>query len=233
MYEIFEQYHIHLTEEQICQFERYYQLLIEWNEKINLTAITEHQDVIIKHFLDSSLLLTKYSKDLFDNKTIIDIGTGAGFPGIPLAILLPNTSFVLVDSLNKRIDFLKLVIEELNLNHVQVYHGRAEDYGKNNNFRESFNYCVSRAVAGLPLLLEYCSPFIKVGGSLLLYKSKKTDEEVKESANALDILKCNVEEIICLANEDDFERYLVKIQKVDNTPDKYPRKAGKPKKNPL
>ncbi len=233
MYKIFKKYQILITNEQIEKFDLFYKLLIEWNENINLTAITEYQEVIKKHFLDSCLLLKEYSLNIFNEKKIIDVGTGAGFPGIPLAILLPNTSFTLVDSLNKRIDFLRAVIMHLGLNNVELYHGRAEDLGRDEKFREQFDYCVSRAVAGLPLLLEYCSPFIKESGSLLLYKSKKTNQEIEEAENALKVLNCVVNSNLQLANECEFERYLLKIDKVEHTPDKYPRKAGKPKKKPL
>lgn len=233
IYKQFQDYNIILTDEQVKKFRLYYELLIEWNEKINLTAITEYSEVIKKHFLDSCLLLKEYNEANFKEKSIIDIGTGAGFPGIPLAILLSDTSFTLVDSLNKRIDFLKIVTEKLGLTNVTLYHGRAEDFGKNKDFREKYDYCVSRAVAALPLLLEYCSPFIVKNGSLLLYKSKKVSQEIEEASNALSLLNCIVSKNIQLVDEDDFERYILQIDKVDNTPDKYPRKAGKPKKKPL
>ena len=155
--------------------------------------------MIQKHFIDSVLLLTKYDSVKLENKNIIDVGTGAGFPGIPLAIMLPKTNFVLIDSLDKRITFLKTVLEELQLSNVTLYHGRAEDYGKDISFREQFDYCVSRAVAPLPILIEYCSPFVKVDGSLLLYKSKKADQEIQDSEHALDELNCKVGDIYTLS----------------------------------
>lgn len=229
----FNKYGLLLDETMSNQFEKYYELLIDWNQRMNLTTITDKDEVIQKHFIDSVLLLTKYDKTKFENKNIIDVGTGAGFPGIPLAIMLPQTNFVLIDSLDKRITFLKTVLKELGLSNVTLYHGRAEDFGKDTSFREQFDYCVSRAVAPLPILLEYCSPFIKVDGSLLLYKSIKTDQEVDESKHALDELNCKVGEICTLSDDEDYKRYIIEIHKIKETPTKYPRKAGKPKKNPL
>ena len=229
----FSKYGLPLDETMCSQFERYYELLIDWNQRMNLTTITDRKEVIEKHFIDSVLLLTKYKNEIFNNKTIIDVGTGAGFPGIPLAIMLPHTKFTLIDSLEKRIYFLKNVIDELKLENVILYHGRAEDYGKDTSFREQFDYCVSRAVAPLPILLEYCSPFIKIDGSLLLYKSKKTDQEIQDSQHALDELNCKIGDICTLSENEDYKRYIVEIHKINNTLAKYPRKAGKPKKNPL
>ena len=164
---------------------------------------------------------------------MIDIGTGAGFPGIPLAIMMPDTNFTLIDSLNKRIHFLEIVIDELQLKNVRLFHGRAEDYGKDNNFREQFDFCVSRAVAPLPTLLEFCSPFIKVDGNLLLYKSKKSEDEMREAKHALSELNCTISDICELWKDESIERYILNIKKYNQTPDKYPRRAGKPKKKPL
>lgn len=233
MKELFNKYGIELEDNQISKFQTYYDLLIEWNNVINLTSIIEYEEVIKKHFLDSCLLLKKFSLSYFVGKKIIDIGTGAGFPGIPLAIMMPEVSFTLVDSLNKRIDFLKVVAHALELKNVFIISGRAEDLGKETGYRENFDFCLSRAVASLPLLLEYCSPFVKKEGSLFLYKSKKVIQEIEEAENALNVLNCKVQDNIELANEEDFERYLLKIDKYDNTPEKYPRKAGIPKKKPL
>lgn len=229
----FNKYGLLLDETMSNQFDKYYELLIDWNQRMNLTTITDRDEVLQKHFIDSVLLLTKYDKTEFENKTVIDVGTGAGFPGIPLAIMLPQTNFILIDSLDKRITFLKTVLDELELSNVTLYHGRAEDFGKDTSFREQFDYCVSRAVAPLPILLEYCSPFIKVDGSLLLYKSIKTDQEVDESKHALDELNCKIGEICTLSDDEDYKRYIIEIHKIKETPTKYPRKAGKPKKNPL
>ena len=222
---------ISLTPKQLGQFELFYKMLIETNKSMNLTAITDEDEVIEKHFIDS--LSCRRVVDMSQIRTCIDVGTGAGFPGIPLAIMLPQTNFVLIDSLDKRITFLKTVLEELGLSNVTLYHGRAEDFGKDTSFREQFDYCVSRAVAPLPILLEYCSPFIKVDGSLLLYKSIKTDQEVDESKHALDELNCKISEICTLSDDEDYKRYIIEIHKINETPTKYPRKAGKPKKNPL
>lgn len=233
MKDLFAKYDIDIDENQINLFHKYYDLLIHWNTRMNLTTITEYDDVLKKHFLDSTLLLAKYSKESFKEKKVIDVGTGAGFPGIPLSIFLPDTEFVLLDSLNKRIEFLSVVVDELELHNVKLIHGRAEDFGKDEHYREKFDFCVSRAVASLPLLLEYCSCFIKVNGNLLLYKSKRANEEIEDSENALDILNCKMGECITLAEETDYQRYLIQIVKYDPTPSKYPRKAGKPKKSPL
>lgn len=229
----FNKYGLKLDEAMSNQFEKYFNLLIDWNQRMNLTNITDRNEVIQKHFIDSVLLLTKYDSTKFENKNIIDVGTGAGFPGIPLAIMLPKTNFVLIDSLDKRITFLKTVIEELQLSNVILYHGRAEDFGKDTLFREQFDYCVSRAVAPLPILLEYCSPFIKVDGSLLLYKSKKADQEIQDSEHALNELNCKIGDICTLSDDEEYKRYIIEIHKINDTPEKYPRKAGKPKKNPL
>lgn len=233
MQDLFRNYGIELDQTQADKFEKYYELLIQENQKINLTTITKYDDVVKKHFLDSCLILKDIPFSYFENKVVLDLGTGAGFPGIPLAIMLPNTSFTLVDSLNKRIEFLELIVDTLGLTNVELIHGRAEDLGRNDKYREQFDICVSRAVAALPLLLEYCSPFIKVEGNLFLYKSKKIIQEIEEAKNAFHILNCNIEKILNLADEKDYERYILKINKNNFTPNKYPRKAGKPKKNPL
>lgn len=231
--QVFNQNQIEISQTQIEMFDTFYQLLVEWNKKMNLTTIIDYEEVIQKHFLDSCLLLKGCPRQLFESKTIIDVGTGAGFPGIPLAILLPDTQFTLMDSLNKRIDFLSAVVKRLDLKNIQLIHGRAEEFGKDKNFREQFDFCVSRAVASLPLLLEYCSPFVKVGGNLLLYKSKKVSEEIKIANNALNILNCRIIQCIVVSAEQDPQRFVLEIEKKNFTPEKYPRKAGKPKKYPL
>ena len=233
MKKIFSDYNIEIDNEQINKFDRYYKLLIKWNEKINLTTVNDYEDVIKKHFLDSVLLLKIYKKDLFDLKHVIDVGTGAGFPGIPLAIMLPNTHFTLIDSLNKRIEFLKEVVRVLEIKNITLVHGRAEDLGTDSNYREKFDICVSRAVAALPLLLEYCSPFIKKDGVLYMYKSLKVKEEIESAKNSLLTLNCFICKNILLAEEEDFQRYILEIKKEDYTPDKYPRKPGRAKKKPL
>lgn len=233
MVDLFSKYNIEINNEQVNKFNKYYRLLIEWNKKINLTAITDYEDVIKKHFLDSVLLLKVYHKSLFALKNIIDVGTGAGFPGIPLAIMLPEAKFTLVDSLNKRIEFLKEIVDILEINNITLIHSRAEDLGIDPEYREKYDICVSRAVASLPLLLEYCSPFIRKEGILYMYKSLKVEEEIASAKNALFTLNCSISKNILLTEDEDFQRYILEIKKEDLTPDKYPRKPGKAKKKPL
>lgn len=233
MKELFSNYNIEINDEQVDKFNRYYGLLIEWNKKINLTTIIDYDEVIKKHFLDSVLLIKVFAKDLFANKNIIDVGTGAGFPGIPLAIMLPDAKFTLIDSLNKRIQFLKEVIKFLQIDNITLIHARAEELGIDSNYREKYDICVSRAVAALPLLLEYCSPFVRKEGVLYMYKSLKVEEEICSAQNALSILNCSINKNILLTDENDFRRYILEIKKDDCTPCKYPRKPGKAKKTPL
>lgn len=219
-----------ISDYQLEQFDNYYNLLIDWNKKINLTAIIDFNDVIWKHFIDSIALL-KYYK--FNNtSSIIDLGTGAGFPGIPLKILLPDVNFTLVDSLNKRLKFLQIVIDELCLKNINLVHGRAEDVSRETLFREKFDLCVSRAVANLSTLTEYCSPFIKIGGYFIPYKSDKADEEINNAGICIKKLKCNIEKIERFKYNDN-ERCFIFIKKYNKTPDIYPRKAGTPAKEPL
>lgn len=222
---------IHLDDTQIGQFIDYYKMLVEKNKVMNLTTITEFSDVIIKHFLDS-LSIVKIYRPL--NDKILDIGTGAGLPGIPIKIAFPETSIVLMDSLNKRIGFLEEVIEKLNLKKISTIHGRAEDYGKNISYRESFDICTSRAVANLSTLSEYCIPFVNINGSFISYKSGNIRDETNEARRAIEILGGNLvrtkEFDLPLTN---MSRSLIQIKKVKKTPDKYPRTAGKPSKEPL
>ncbi len=233
MKELFSNYNIEINDKQVDKFNKYYRLLIEWNKNINLTTIINYDDVIKKHFLDSVLLLKVFTKDLFISKNIIDVGTGAGFPGLPLAIMLPDAKFTLIDSLNKRIQFLKEVVEILEIDNITLIHARAEELGIDSNYREKYDICVSRAVAPLPLLLEYCSPFVRKEGVLYLYKSLKVEEEICSAQNALSILNCSINKNILLSVENDFRRYILEIKKDDSTPSKYPRKPGKAKKAPL
>ena len=221
-----------LNEQQIEQFVQYYDLLIDWNKKINLTAIEEPQEVADKHFVDSALLLS-VKKDLA-GCSLIDIGTGAGFPGIPLKIIEPNLKLTLFDSLNKRINFLNTVIDELGLMDMKTIHGRAEDYAKQAEYREQFDLCVSRAVANLSTLSEYCIPYVKIGGLFIPYKSGEIDEEVQEAKKAISTLGGKLEQVIKfqLPNTE-INRSFVKIIKLQNTAKKYPRKAGMPTKEPI
>ena len=227
-----EQLRIFLNEKQIQQFIEYYEILVEWNKVMNLTAITDYEEVIAKHFLDS-LALVKVC-DLSGKKKVIDIGTGAGFPGIPLKIAFPELEIVLLDSLNKRIKFLNEVIEKLGLKNIRTIHGRAEDFAKHKEYRESFDLCVSRAVANLSTLSEYCLPYVKIEGNFIPYKSGKIDEEISQGEKAIKILGGKISQIDKFQLVDtDMERSFVVIKKEKNSPKKYPRKAGMPSKEPL
>lgn len=222
-----------LSEKQLNQFYQYYELLIKWNEVMNLTAITELEQVVTKHFVDS-LSLAKIVDNLEDKISLIDVGTGAGFPGIPLKIAFPEIKITLLDSLNKRVKFLDEVIGQLGLNEIETVHGRAEDLGRDGKYREKFDLCVSRAVANLSTLSEYCLPFVRKDGCFVSYKSGKVEEELGQAKGALKLLGGKIEDTIsfCLPR-DDGERCLVKIRKVENISKKYPRKAGVPGREPL
>ena len=216
---------IQLTDVQKKQFDRYFELLIEWNRVMNLTGITEYDEVNLKHFTDSLTIVR--IKEMKNVSTLIDVGTGAGFPGIPIKIAFPNIKVTLLDSLNKRIKFLNQVVEELDLKDVVTLHGRAEDYAKKQEYREQFDLCVSRAVANLSTLSEYCLPFVKKEGCFISYKSADSDEEIQQSQNALDILGGKIEKVDkFMLPGSDMGRALVMVEKVKNTPKKYPRKAG-------
>lgn len=228
---------IEISDDQINCFEKYYELLIEKNKVMNLTAITDKEDVIVKHFIDS-IALIPYLLDKginINNKLkIIDIGTGAGFPGLPLKIMMPDVKFTLLDSLNKRVSFLNEVIDELKLKDIEALHGRAEDYASDNKYREKYDICVSRAVANLSTLSEYCIPFVKEDGFFISYKAGESEEEINKSKNAIKILggKINkVEEFVLPGT--DASRVFVFIRKQELTDKKYPRKAGVPAKKPL
>ena len=226
------EYGIMLSDKQMEQFNRYFELLIEWNEKINLTAITEPKDVAIKHMIDS---ITAYDEKIFqDGVTVIDVGTGAGFPGLPLKIFCPKIKLTLMDSLNKRIKFLQTVVEELGLQDVECVHARAEEGARNKKYREFFDIAVSRAVARLPILCEYCLPFVKKGGHFLALKGMQFHEEAEEAAKAIKIMGGSHTEIrpVKLPELDD-KRAVITITKTMPTPKAYPRKAGTPTKNPI
>lgn len=228
---------IEISDDQINCFEKYYELLIEKNKVMNLTAITDKEDVIVKHFIDSIALipyLTDKGINTNNKLKIIDIGTGAGFPGLPLKIMMPDVKFTLLDSLNKRVSFLNEVIDELKLKDIEALHGRAEDYASDNKYREKYDICVSRAVANLSTLSEYCIPFVKEDGFFISYKAGESEEEINNSKNAIKILggKINkVEEFVLPGT--DASRVFVFIRKQELTDKKYPRKAGVPAKKPL
>ena len=223
---------ISLDENQLCQFMSYYELLIEWNQVMNLTAITDFDEICKKHFIDSLSLVKAY--DMSTSLSLIDIGTGAGFPGIPLKIAFPNLKITLLDSLNKRVVFLQTVIENLKLGNIEVIHGRAEDYAKEEKFREQYDLCVSRAVANLSILSEYCIPYVKTGGCFISYKSEKLTEEIKEASKAIDVLGGRIENRIEFEIPgSDIYRNLLIVYKEKETPAKYPRKAGIPSKKPI
>ena len=221
---------ISLNKEQYDQFYAYMVLLIEWNEKINLTAITEPQEIILKHFVDS-LTIAKYIEE---EKTIIDMGTGAGFPGIPLKIYRNDVKVVLADSLNKRIKFLNEVIEKLQLKNIETIHCRAEELGKNKEYREKFDYATSRAVANLSTLSEYLLPFVKLNGSGIFMKTMEIDEELENAKKAIKILGGRIEKVNKFEiPESDLGRSIIIVKKEKQTPSKYPRKPGTPAKEPL
>lgn len=221
-----------LTDKQVCQLDKYYEMLVEKNKVMNLTAITEYRDVVIKHFADSLAIINSFNIEKVSS--MIDIGTGAGFPGIVLKIVFPDIRVTLLDSLNKRINFLNEVINELSLKDICTIHGRAEDFAHNASYREKFDLCVSRAVANLSTLSEYCIPFVKIGGNFISYKAGDCSEEVDNAKTA--ILKLGAEIInICeyVLPDTDIQRNFVNIRKNIKTKNIYPRKAGVPSKEPL
>ncbi|MFT9496806.1 16S rRNA (guanine(527)-N(7))-methyltransferase RsmG [Anaerosolibacter sp.] len=221
-----------LSEKQTEQLIKYKDLLLEWNEKMNLTAITDEKEVMIKHFLDALSCVTV--KQMKEDAKIIDVGTGAGFPGIPLKIYFPKLSLTLLDSLNKRINFLKTVCEDIEVKNVQFVHGRAEDVGANKQHREKYDIAVARAVAELNVLSEYCLPFVRVGGYFICQKGPSIHEEIERGKKAIEILGGRIvdrKDISLPFSE--ITHNIVIIEKVRNTPTKFPRKAGTPSKNPL
>ncbi len=223
---------IQLDDNKRNQFMDFYKLLIEWNQYMNLTAITEYEELVEKHFVDSLSIVKAIN--LCEKENIIDIGTGAGFPGIPIKIIYPHLKVTLLDSLNKRVKFLNTIIEKLELKNINVIHGRAEDYAKQKEYREKYELCVSRAVANLSTLSEYCIPYISVGGMFISYKSDEIDEELLKSKNAVKILGAKISDVIRFQLPGtDIRRSFIKIEKIKNTPKIYPRRAGIPGKEPL
>ena len=223
---------ITLDEKQKQQFDKFYELLVEWNKVMNLTGITEYEEVNEKHFVDSLSIVKAI--DMSQVKSVIDIGTGAGFPGIPLKIAFPHLKVVLLDSLNKRINFLNTVIAELGLENIETIHGRAEDFAKQAEYREQFDLCVSRAVANLATLSEYCIPYVEKGGMFVPYKSGEIDEEVEQAKKAVHVLGGKLEDVVKFQLPGtEIGRSFVVIKKIQNTAKKYPRKAGLPSKEPI
>lgn len=227
-----EKMNITLSTEQQKQFVRYYELLVEWNSFMNLTGITDFQEVLQKHFEDSLALVRGI--DLTSVLSVMDVGTGAGFPGLPLKIAFPHLKVVLLDSLGKRVKFLNHVIEELHLENITAIHGRAEDFARKEEYREQFDLVVSRAVANLSSLSEYCIPYTKVNGLFVPYKSGKIEEELEQAKKAIFLLGGKLDHTVKFQLEgSDIERSLVIIKKHEKTAKKYPRKAGMPSREPL
>lgn len=220
------------TDKTLAQFNSYMEGVLSWNEKVNLTAITDREMFLVKHFVDSLLCLT-YS-EYTDAKRIIDVGTGAGFPGVPLAIVSPDKEFVLMDSLNKRLKIIDELTGEIGLSNVVTVHARAEELARNKEHREKYDLCVSRAVANLATLAEYCLPFIRVGGWLLAYKGPDAEEEIKAAGRSINLLGGVLERVEqTRLTGFNLDHRILFIKKVKNTPSKYPRKAGTPSKEPL
>lgn len=223
---------IQLNENQINQLLKYYELLVEWNGFMNLTAITDYDEVLKKHFMDSLSLIKVF--DVHQDVSVIDVGTGAGFPGLVLKIAYPNLKITLLDSLNKRVQFLNEVIKQLDLKGIETIHGRAEDFAKAGMLREKFDLCVSRAVANLSTLTEYCLPYVKLGGEFISYKAEKTEQELESAKKAIMILGGKFDRSAEFYLPDsDIYRNLIVIKKVKETPKKFPRKAGLPSKEPI
>lgn len=223
---------IKITDVQCDKLYRFYEMVIEKNKVMNLTAITDYEEFVIKHFVDS-LMIAKVM-DMTVPMSVLDIGTGAGFPGVPIKIVYPETKVLLLDSLNKRLNFLNEVIAELGLKDITTIHSRAEELQAKGEYRENFDLCVSRAVSALPTLSEYCLPYVKPGGKFVAYKAVGADEEIEASKTAIRVLGGEIKETAHFTIKDtDYTRVLISIEKIKNTPKKYPRPGGKPGKNPL
>lgn len=218
-----------LNDIQLDNLQRFSELLIEYNQKFNLTAITDYEGIISKHFVDS----LQGAEFLKNANQIIDIGSGAGFPSIPLKVFFPEKSFMLLDSLNKRIGFLNTVIEELKLNKIETQHIRIEDAGQSQKYRQTSDVVVARAVAPLNTLVEYALPFLKIGGRLIAYKGEKIYDEIEQAKNAMKKLFCEIKEIKEYKLDDGYSRFILVVEKTKATPNIYPRGNNKPKKQPL
>ncbi|WP_019771706.1 16S rRNA (guanine(527)-N(7))-methyltransferase RsmG [Streptococcus sobrinus] len=231
-YDLLAQEGFHLSDKQKHQFESYFNLLVEWNQKINLTAITDKNDVYLKHFYDS---LAPALQGLITDSPIklLDIGAGAGFPSLPMKILCPQLDITIIDSLNKRINFLNLLAEELELTGVHFYHGRAEDFGQDKSFRASYDIVTARAVARMQVLSELTIPFLKVNGQLLALKAAAADQELIQAQGALKLLFAKVTENRTYQLPNGDQRTITIVEKKKETPNKYPRRAGLPNKKPL
>ena len=231
-YNLLAEQNIPLSDQQKKQFDRYFELLVEWNEKINLTAITDKEEVYLKHFYDS---IAPILQGLIPNETIklLDIGAGAGFPSLPMKILYPQLDVTIIDSLNKRINFLQLLAQELDFDDVHFYHGRAEDFAQDKKFRAQYDFVTARAVARMQVLTELTIPYLQVGGKLLALKASNAPEELLEAKNALNLLFSKVEDNLSYALPNGDPRYITVVEKKKETPNKYPRKAGMPNKRPL
>ncbi len=226
------EFNIDVDEKMIDDFSIYREILVEWNQKMNLTGIEDEKEVFIKHFLDSvSIFKNGYIKD---NMKVIDVGTGAGFPGLPMKIAKRSLDVTLLDSLNKRINFLQEVCKKIYIDDVEFIHGRAEDFGQDENYREQYDIATARAVAGLPVLMEFCVPFVKVGGYFICLKGPNADLELEESKKAMETLGVKfIEKIDIKLPEIELNHNILVFEKIQNTPSKYPRKAGKPSKSPI
>lgn len=222
---------INLDKNKLDLFQKYKDILIEWNNKINLTAITKNEEIVVKHFLDSILLINYFN--IKDNSNIIDIGTGAGFPSVPLKIFNNSLNITLVDSLNKRINFLNQLILYLNLNNIHAIHSRAENLALNLKYRENYDYVVARAVSKLRELVEYCLPFIKIGGYFLAYKGYEIEDEIDEALYAIKILGGEIQENVKYSILEEHKRSIIVIKKISQTPTKFPRNKSKILKQPL
>lgn len=231
LYTVMKSVDIDLSDVQLNQFNIFYEMLIETNKVMNLTAITDYDGVAVKHFADSAAIHNVY--DMTKVRTVIDVGTGAGFPGIVLKILYSQIEVLLLDSLNKRVNFLNRVIDALGLKNIRAIHGRAEDIAHNNLYREKYDLCVSRAVAGLPVLSEYCLPFVRTGGAFVSYKASGCQQEICDAENAIRLLGGSLKNATEYTLESELVRIFVIIDKIKPTPSKYPRKAGIPSKEPL